>query len=244
MIKHRYLLIVILLFCCSNLYAQVPKWGGGADQTEWSFGFSFTYVNSYYKIDKMPDWRKPYFDKENIKVTDSVNSIGSPSSQGFAVGFLYRYRITDHLEVRTTPSLVFADRMVNYTYADKSLNASKTVQSTSVDLPLSVKIKSDRIGDFRGYILGGIKYTQAIGGNKVNSDAALAPIDKHIKNIRGFGSYEAGLGCDIYFEFFKLSPEIKLSNSFGDVMLHDNNAYSTPISKLSLHTLMFSLYFE
>lgn len=244
MIKHLYLLIVGLLFCSCNLFAQVPKWGGGADQAEQSFGFSFSYVNSYFKIDKMPDWRKPYFDKDNIKVTDSLNSIGSPSSQGFAVGFLYRYRITEHLEARITPSLVFADRTVNYTYADQAANTSKIVQSTSVDLPLSLKIKSDRIGNFRGYILGGIKYTQAISGSKVNADASLAPIDKHLKNIGGFGSYEAGLGCDIYFEFFKLSPEIKLSNSFGDVMRHEDNPYSTPVNKLSLHTLMFSLYFE
>jgi len=244
MIKTRYLLIVILLFCGSGVFAHsVPKWGGGADQNDWSFGFSFTYVSSYFKIDKNPDWRKPYIDKEGIKVTDSLNSLGSPSSQGFAVGFLYRYTLTDHIEVRTTPSLVFADRIATYTYQDPSLNTSKTVQSTAFDLPLSVKIKSDRIGDFRAYILGGIKYTHAIGG-KSNADADLAPIDKMLKNVGGFGSYETGLGCDIYFEFFKLSPEIKLSNSFGNVMLHDNSAYSTPINKLSLHTLMFSLYFE
>jgi hypothetical protein len=243
MIK-RYLLVAIVLFCCNNLFAQsVPKWGGGADQAEWSFGFSFTYVSSYFKIDKNPDWRKPYIDKDNIKVTDSLNSISSPNSQGFAIGFLYRYRIDDHVEIRTTPSLVFADRTVNYTYANASLNTSKTVQSTTFDVPLGIKIKSDRIGDFRGYILGAIKYSQAIGG-KANSDVALAPIDKHLKNIGGYGSYEAGLGCDIYFEFFKLSPEIKISNSFGDVMLHEDHPYSTPINKLSLHTLMFSLYFE
>jgi hypothetical protein len=244
MIKHRYLLVAILLFCCSNLFAQgVPKWGGGADQAEWSFGFSFTYVSSYFKIDKTPDWRKPFIDKDGIKVTDSLNSIGSPNSTGFAVGFLYRYRITDHLEVRTTPSLVFADRTANYTYANSSLNTSKSVQSTSVDLPLEMKIKSDRLGDFRGYILGGIKYTKAIGGSS-KSDADLAPIDKHLKNISGFGSYEAGLGCDIYFEFFKLSPEIKISNSFGNVMMREDHPYSAPINKLSLHTLMFSLIFE
>lgn len=244
MIKHRYLILVILLFCCGNVFAQVPKWGGNADQEDWSFGFSFTYVNTYYKIDKNPDWRRPFYDKENIKVTDSVNSIGSPSSQGFAVGFLYRYRLTEHIEVRTTPSLVFADRTVNYTYAAQTPAQSKVVQSTSFDLPLSMKIKSDRIGNFRGYILGGLKYTQAIGGNKANSDADLAPIDKKLKNISGFSSYEAGLGCDIYFEFFKLSPEIKLSNSFGNVLQHDNTAFSSPINKLGLHTFMFSLYFE
>jgi hypothetical protein len=244
MIKLRYLLIILSFFCGERLFAQsVPKWGGGADEKDVSFGFSFSYVSSYYKIDKNANWRSPFIDKDGIKVTDPLTSISSPSSQGFAVGFLTRLRITEHLEAKITPSLVFADRNLSYTYVTPSLNTIKSVQSTSVDFPLLVKLKSDRIGDFRAYILGGVKYTQAIG-SRSNADASLAPIDKHVKNISGFGSYEAGLGCDIYFEFFKLSPEIKLSNSFGNVLLHEDHPYSSPIDKLSLHTLMFSLYFE
>jgi hypothetical protein len=91
--------------------------------------------------------------------------------------------------------------------------------------------------------MGGVKLTQAIS-SKYNSDVDLPPIDKIVKNLNRYNSYEVGIGCEIYFEFFKLSPEIKISNSFGDVMLHDNNAFSRPISSLGLHTVMFSLYFE
>lgn len=244
MIKTRYLLIVSFLFCSNCLFAQsVPAWGGGADQKDISFGFSFSYVSSYFKIDKKADWRKPYIDNDGNKITDSLKSIGSPSSQGFAVGFLTRFRITEHLEARITPSLIFADRNLDYTYNTSSQNISKSVQATQVDLPISIKLKSDRIGDFRAYVLGGVKYSQAIGSH-VNSDASLGLIDKHVKNVSSFASYEAGLGCDIYFEFFKLSPEIKLSNSFGNVLLPENHPYSTPLNRLGLHTLMFSLYFE
>ncbi|MCC8423901.1 outer membrane beta-barrel protein [Mucilaginibacter sp. UR6-11] len=244
MIKLRYLLLILSFFCGDSLFAQsVPKWGGAADQKDISFGFSFSYVDSYFKIDKNANWRDPFIDKDGVKVTDPLNTISSPGSQGFAVGFLARFMLTEHLEARVTPSLVFADRSLTYTYVTPSLNTTKSVQSTSVDLPVSLKIKSDRIGDFRAYILGGVKYSQGIG-SRANADAALAPIDKHVKNISGFGSYEAGLGCDIYFEFFKLSPEIKLSNSFGNVLLHEDHPYAAPINKLSLHTLMFSLYFE
>ena len=53
-----------------------------------------------------------------------------------------------------------------------------------------------------------------------------------------------GIGFDLYFEYFKLSPEIKLSNSFGNVLLPETHPFSAPINKLSLHTIMFSLYFE
>ncbi len=241
--KLRYLLPVLLFFCSNFLFAQsVPSWGGGADLKDLSFGFSFTYVSSYYKINKAPDWRKPYVN-EGTKLTDSVNSISSPNAQGFAVGFLTRYRITDHLEVRVTPSLVFADHSLVYTYNTAAQNTSKSVQATLIELPLLLKLKSDRIDDFRGYIIGGFKYSQNIGG-KSNPNANASPLDKVVRNTSGYGSYEVGLGCDIYFEFFKLSPEIKLSNSFGDVLLHEDSPYANPINKLSLHSFMFSLYFE
>ncbi|HEY0245747.1 MAG TPA: outer membrane beta-barrel protein [Mucilaginibacter sp.] len=221
----------------------MPAWGGGADLKDLSFGFSFSSVNSYYKIDKTPGWRTPFPDPINGNpVTGMVNSISSSYSQGFAVGFLTRVRLTEHLEVRVTPSLVFADKMLTYTY-DNTPDITKTVSNTTVDIPLLMKLKSDRLGDFRAYILGGVKYTQSIN-SKAGSDVNAAPLDKLVKNISGYGSYEAGLGCDIYFEFFKLSPEIKLSNSFGNVLYHDNTAFSSPISKLSLHSFMFSLYFE
>lgn len=52
-----YLAIVALLLCSNLLLAQgnPPAWGGGADQHDLSFGFSFAYVDSYYKILKKPD---------------------------------------------------------------------------------------------------------------------------------------------------------------------------------------------
>ncbi|MDB4926226.1 outer membrane beta-barrel protein [Mucilaginibacter sp.] len=244
MIKLRYLLIVLFLFCCNCLFAQsVPAWGGGADQSDQSFGFTFSYISSYYKIDKNADWRKPFIDNEGTKVTDSLRSINSPNAQGFAVGFLSRYNITDHLEARIAPSLIFADRSLNYIYNTSSLNTIKSVQSTMIDIPISLKLKSDRLGDFRAYVMGGVKYSQNIG-SRSNPNANVAQLDKVIRNVSGFASYEVGIGCDIYFEFFKLSPEIKLSNSFGDVLLHENSAFSNPINRLSLHTLMFTLYFE
>ncbi|HJP64582.1 MAG TPA: hypothetical protein VJ844_14140, partial [Mucilaginibacter sp.] len=145
-------------------------------------------------------------------------------------------------EVRTTPSLVFADRTLKYTYADPSQDVTKPVQSTSIDFPVSFKLKSERIQDFRAYMLAGIKYTMAIGSKKNNPD--VDPLDAIVRNKSGFGSYEVGLGCDIYFEYFKLSPEIKISNSFGNVLLPEDHPFATPISKLSLHTVTFSLIFE
>lgn len=241
--KTRYLIIIFMLCLGKSVFAQAPAWGGGSDQAYYSFGFTFQYVNNYYKIDKKPDWRKPFFDPAtNKNITAPLNSISSPGSPGFAVGFLARYSLTDHLEIRTTPSLIFADRSLSYTYTDPSEDVQKSVQTAVIDFPAELKLMSDRIQNFRAYMLAGIKYSQAVSTkrNTPNTD----PLDALVVNKSGYGSYEVGLGCDLYFEYFKLSPEIKLSNSFGNVLVAENNPYSSPISKLSLHTITFSLIFE
>jgi len=242
----RYLILILLSFCCSFAFAQehAPSWGGGADQKDLSFGFTFAYVSNYFKIDKKPDWRQPFLDplNNNQPVTPALNSIGSANSPGFAVGFLARYRITEHLEARFSPLLVFAGRTATYDYADETFDVTKTVSSTTIDFPLLLKIKSDRIDDYRGYIIAGLKESYSLDANKPDPQDAL--IDKTLKNASSYSSYEVGLGMDIYFEYFKLSPEIKLSNSFGNVLYPENTPYASPISKLSLHTLMFSLCFE
>jgi hypothetical protein len=246
MTKSRYLIILLLLLCSSSLFAQSspPNWGGGADQNDFSFGFSFSYVSDYFKIVKKPDWRNPYYDPGVGKnITDSLRSINSPHQPGFAIGFLARYRITDNLEIRTNPTLIFADRELFYTYNDGTTQ-TKSVSPSTLDFPLSLKLKSERVGNVRAYILGGIKYSAALGGGGGIDNNQTDPIEKLVKNSKGYGSYEAGLGCDIYFEFFKLSPEIKLSNSLGNILIPGSEPYSTPISKLSLHSVVFSLIFE
>ena len=119
--------------------------------------------------------------------------------------------------MRANPSLVFADRTLSYTYTTSAQNVDKPIQATSIEFPLALKLKSERIQDFRAYMIAGIKYTEAIGAKKNNPQTD--PLDAIIRNKNGFGSYEVGLGCDIYFEYFKLSPEIKLSNSFGNLLI-------------------------
>ncbi|MBL4678212.1 MAG: PorT family protein [Mucilaginibacter sp.] len=242
MIKLRYLILMVLMCSSGKLFAQA--WGGGADQNDLSFGFLFSYVQTSYDIVKKPTWQEPFYDQQTDEyATTFGKSISSPSSPGFAVGFITRYRLTEHLETRITPSLLFVDRKVTYTYDNPDENVTKSVQTTTVDFPLQLKLKSDRIANMRVYLLGGLKYSQSIGSKKDPGDN-IAPTERLLKNIKGYSSYEVGAGFDIYFEYFKLSPEIKFSNSFSNMLVKDNTPYANPLSRLGLRTLMFSLIFE
>jgi len=239
-LKKAFLLAAAVLLCH---LVKAQAWGGGADDNKVSFGFSFQYVNQDYKIVKKPDWRKPFYDAElGRNITDSLTSITSRSSPGFTVGFITRYRLSENFEVRTTPALVFADRELNYTFKTKTQDANRQVQSTTVEIPLLLKLRSDKIGNVRAYLIGGAKYSMAISKGQVDENEE--PLSRKVRNTRGFASYEAGFGFDIYFEYFKMSPEIKVGNSFGNVLIAENTPFSNPISKLFLHSIMFSLHFE
>ncbi len=232
--------------------AQRYASGGGADDNDLSFGFTFQYLMQNYKIVKQPDWQKPLFNNEDPfnQLTTNATSISSRSTPGFSVGFITRYRLTEFLEARTTPSLVFADRELLYTFAKPNTpnsqlqndDIARQVQTTTIEIPLLLKLRSERIGNFRGYLIGGAKYSIAM--NKGEADRNDAPLQQKIQNKRGFASYEAGIGCDIYFEYFKMSPEIKVGNSFGNVLVANNVPLISPLSKLFLHSVMFSLHFE
>jgi hypothetical protein len=234
---------VILLLMLGH-FCRAQAWGGGADQNDLSFGFSFQYIKQDFKIIKQPDWRNPIKDNQASfnDVTSPVTSISSKGTPGFAVGFITRYRISEYLEGRTTPALVFADRELSYTFEKQQENLNRQIQTTSIDVPLLLKLRSDKIANVRAYILGGVKYSMAISRGKPDNNEG--PLEQRIQNKRGFASYEAGFGFDIYFEFFKMSPEIKVANSFGNVMAGNNAPLSAPLNKLFLHSLMFSLHFE
>ena len=246
--KQFCLTAVILFVCLTNISAQ-QSWGGGVDNQQLHFGFTFQYVASEYKILKRADWRGPFTDPYDGSpmINSQLKSLSSPVSPGFGLGFVSDVRLGNNADLRFTPGLVFADRLADYEYEDSSFSVQKKVQSTLVDLPFGFKLKSDRQKNFRAYLIGGAKYSIDIGSKKKSDDVALAPEAKFLKNTKNILWYEAGIGFDLYFEFFKMSPEIKFAQSVKSV-LKDNdraeNPYTAPIDKLFIRNFQFSLYFE
>jgi len=244
---------LLLLCVLVGLSAKAQNWGGGVDDTNLHFGFTFQYLSSEYKILKKYDpenginWRDSYTGDLDAGVLGpgTLNAISSEPSPGFGIGFVVNKRLIENTDLRFTPILVFNDRILTYHYNKE--NVEKKVSSTLVEFPLGVKIKSDRRNNFRAYVLGGAKYSMDISSRKkTNNDLIDNPELKMVNNIRNYLSYEAGLGFDLYFEYFKMSPEIKLSYSFNSVLKEEKilNRYSYPIDKLMLRHVTFSLFFE
>lgn len=245
--KIKLTLLICLLFVFGSTKAQ--NWGGGIDNEKLSFGFTFQYVAAEYKILKNNNWRDPITitDPSNPGIprltTNPLNAISSPVSPGFGIGFVVNNQLTDNIDLRFTPTLVFSDRKMLYTYTTEEV--MKTTKATMVELPLGVKVKSDRLMNFRAYMLGGLKYSIDMASNKKNSNVNITDeMEKNLRNNRSYLSYEAGIGFDLYFEWFKMSPEFKLSYSLKDIVKHEGNAFDTPIEKAKLRHFTFSLFFQ
>lgn len=243
------ILFLLLLVAASADLVRAQSWGGGIDDEKINWGFSFQYISSELKLVKKRNWRAPYVDEQQVSVTDSLGAIAARPSAGFGIGFLVSTNISSNFDVRFTPNLVFSDLTVDYTYLPLVLYPStssvqKKIQTTMVDLPLSLKLKSDRIKNFRAYMLGGMKYSMDLTSGKKNDDENAAPVNKLLKTKGSFLSYEAGLGFEIYFEWFKMSPEFKLSYSLKDILRHESNPYANPLEKAKLRRFTFSLFFE
>ena len=246
------LALIFLFFAihfCSHAQIGRPgeggNWGGGADEQIFSPGFVFQFLSSDYKIYRKVNWQDPYYNPNvtGQMITDSLKSISSPSGPGFGLGFVAGFRLGDHTDLRITPTLVFLDRSVDYEYADAKI-ISKKIPTTTVDFPIGIKLKSDRRLNFRSYLLAGGKYSMDIISKKKKDDSGFTPLEMFVKNKKSFFSYEVAVGFDFYFEWFKLSPELKLSNSISNVLKREGHPFSRPLEKLYTRNFQFSLYFE
>ncbi|MBY0244321.1 MAG: outer membrane beta-barrel protein [Sphingobacteriaceae bacterium] len=247
--------ILFFVFFCFVSSSKAQSWGGGNDDNTFSFGFHFQYLTSEYKILKKENWKDPYFDpaaaeEKGAYVSDKLAAIYSKPIAGSGVGGIFKVRLHNNIDLRFTPMLTFSERELYYDYLPPLVNnpgvstIKKNVQAAMFEMPMAFKLKSDRFYDIRPYLLIGTKYSLNIASQKKVDDRAFTAIEKLVKNKDWFFSYEAGFGVDIYFEYFKMTPEVKLSYSFNDILKHENTPFANPIDQLFLRSLCFSLFLQ
>lgn len=227
------------------------NWGGGVDDEQLHFGFTFQYIASEFKILKFDNWKERFPDLNNPPsnnlIESELKSMTSPVTPGFGLGFVADFRMGNNTNLRFTPGMIFADRVVDYEFEDPTFDIKKIVQTSLVELPLGIKLKSDRRKNFRAYMIAGGKYSIDITSKKKTDNSLLTTEAKNIKNLKNTLWYEAGFGFDLYFDYFKMSPEIKFAQSLKSVLDGRDrleNPYTSPIDKLFIRNFQFSLYFE
>jgi len=175
---------------------------------------------------------------------DSVMVAEPGNSAGFGLGLSATMRLSDRVQLRFNPQLMYTSRNILYTLKypdfDGLTRVDKAIESVTVSFPFQVKLQSDRIGNFRVYMLGGVKGDIDLASNARSKKAEdLVKIRKYDYGV------ELGLGFNFFFQQFILSPEIKLSNGLPNLHARDQNLiYSSVFDKIQSRMIVLSIHIE
>jgi hypothetical protein len=204
------------------------------DQQKIHFGFLLGFNSANFIVNPVANFNR----------LDSLYVLESTSAPGFHLGILANLRLGEHFDLRFLPDLSFSQRDLSYTFVrHDSIKTTvlKTIESTYLEFPLQVKFKSTRIKNYRIYLIGGFKYSLDMASQSKVKDSETKHLVKLDKNNY---CYEFGIGIDAYMELFKLSPEIKISQSLNNLMVADASIFSSSIDRIFSQMLYLTVTFE
>lgn len=223
-------LSVFFLLLTSTLMAQLNQ--EGHDDKPYHFGINLGYNRSHFMIEHHPQFLQ----------SDSILSVNSVNNPGLNLAFLVNLRMSNHFDLRVHPlDLTFTEKEFLYTQKyDPDTSVSKKVSSVMLSFPVNIAFTSDRINNLKVYtfIGGRVDYDMASNDKKIEAEDL-------VKLKKTNFSVELGLGFHIYFPFFVLSPEIKISDGLVNVHSRDPNLkYSNVMDKIYSRMVTFSLTVE
>lgn len=239
LLRNQIKIFIVLILFSSSAQAQLIKQINFPDHDDepLRFGISVGVNRSHYNI----------LHSSRFLLFDSINVIESINSTGINLAGLVNLRLGEHLDLRGYPlDLIFTEKAFQYTLKTPSRPegedtiTTKKVQGITLSFPIQLKFTSDRISNFKVYMLAGgrLDYDlNANSGKKNNNDAlVLKKLDY---------AAEAAIGFHFYFPVFVLTPELKISYGLRNVLSKENNyKYSNTIDDISSRSITFSLTVE
>ena len=232
----KYLAIIILLFGGLNSRAQRNKRAQNLIQYDYKklhFGFTLGINDLNFNMQK----------NSNTITNDTLRTLNSKSQKGFNLGIVSNLRLSKFTDLRFVPTLVFGERHLYYGFIDDQENNDeqiKRIESTLIDFPIYIKYKSARYNNFRTYVIGGLKYSMDIASQDKIDDEGQEIVKLKKNDLMG----EVGFGLDFYLEYFKFSPQIKLSYGLLNLLSKDESVYTQSLNKLTTNGWMLSFTFE
>jgi hypothetical protein len=218
----------ILGLSASNLQAQMNF--SHYDEKAVHFGFLVGLNSSGFAMS---------LDDAVLERDDSLRYVRSGHGPGFQLGVVSDFRMAEHAALRFTPTLMFLQRDMYYSYTRPNSDLRKSVQMANLDFPLLFKWRSDRIRNYRMYVVGGFKYSIDMASQeRVVDDVERVKLRRHDY------SFDVGVGMDLYFPFFKMSPELRFSQGIRNTLVPEKHIYSAPLDALLGRTIILSIHFE
>lgn len=230
--RHKVALILALVLLAGVAHAQQKRWvqrnNPNYDSRKVTYGFLIGLHTSIYQVN--------YADAFVTQQFDTLFAVNPNWTTGFSLGFIVNYRVSEFVDLRLTPEVAFYEYKVRYQFTNENFEDA-LVESTMVEFPVLLKYKSERRGNIRMYMIGGVKPGIEASGKKDNTKAEL--------EVKGMNlSLDAGFGFDLYYPLFKFSPEIRFSRGIIDVLGNRTNAFGQPLQRVNTNTITVYFLFQ
>ena len=211
------------------------------DSKKYHFGINLGMNRAHFSFTHNPLFLPPTALSDSVLVVESINS------SGLNLAWLVNLNLSEHFDIRTFPlDLTFTEKAFEYklTHPDRPGGEDtitvKKVQSISVTFPLQLKFSSDRIDNFKVYMMGGVKAEYDLASN-----AGAKNADELIKLKKLDYGVQAALGFHFYFEYFVLTPELRVDWGLSNLHARNPNLkFSSVIDQIYSRQITFSLTVE
>ncbi|MCH7413438.1 PorT family protein [Belliella sp. R4-6] len=227
-------------------FGEISK--AGQDDKLLSYGFFLSGHNNYWRLKYSEDFLTD-------RLETNLKSIVPVYTQGFSLGFLANFRLHDQLNLIFTPKVGFYEfrTEINALYdidpsliqvgPDSNLQIldSYTVinEATMVEFPLLFKYKAQRFNNSRMFFTAG---GSAMFRTKNQEEADI----EEIATLGRDFTIDMGVGFDMYFKYFKFSPEVRFSHGMLDMYREEatNPFYANQIQSLRRKSITLYLNFQ
>jgi hypothetical protein len=234
--KYIFILLTVLLSIPAT--AQDQKQRGFLDNyynENLHFGFLLGINNANFNIQSVT----------HFETFDSLKRVQSKPKKGFNLGIISELRLQKYITLRFTPNLSFSERTLEYYFEGfDTVTRIKNIESTCLNFPINLKLRSKRVKNFGAYVLGGGAYNLDLASKRKTINDGVSINDQIVKLQRDDFSYEIGAGAEFYFQYFKFAIEGKLSTGIRNLLIKDNTIFSNSIDKLNSRVFLISITFE
>jgi hypothetical protein len=233
---HRYALVLLLSsICLSPLSAQFT---GGRNENFYDFQSKPYYFGITLGFNSS---RYTPFRSEDFIFSDSIVGVQSLNGPGFNLNLIGNLKLGKYFDFRFTPGFSFAERRLVYSQATIGReDLQETVESVFIETPFYFRYKSAPYRDKRLFLIGGMKYSYDVA-----SESRTRQADELVRISPHDFSLEYGAGIQIFFPYFILSPEFKISHGIGNTLLFNPNLpQSRVLEKVTSRTFTISFHIE
>jgi hypothetical protein len=173
---------------------------------------------------------------------------------GFQVSIVSDLRLSDNWNLRFLPGISFGSRdiyfydylgsgqgdLANIPDADNPVSLGPSF----LDFPLHFKYRSQRVNNYRPYLVGGFNFRYDMSAKKDYDSES----QEYLKFKPADFYLEFGFGVDTYLRYFKFAPEIKLAVGLNNIIADEGRPphyqFVNSIERATSYIIMLNFHFE